>query len=198
MSTKQTKSSPLPWLIGGGAALAVLAVILVRRSRAKAAAPTQPQLAPEPQLAPQSVPAPSESAVPQEPVLQRPQAAPVSTARVSTARVATAPPRAAPQAAPPRQSTQGPAVLPTIQRQARLTEATASSSAAIRVLQHQLQYLGYEITRVDGRPSAELSRATLSFENDAGLHHFTSNLELLIAVDQRYGHVFDPNNRGVA
>jgi hypothetical protein len=184
------KSNPLPWVIGGGAAaLAVLAIVLVRRSRAKAAELASQQLAPpaEP-IEPMFVSSPSQSTVPQEPVLQRPATpapAPTSPARTTT------------QAAPPRPSTR-PAVLPVVQRQPALTAASATSAASIRILQHQLQYLGYDITAIDGRAGPELSRATLAFENDAGLDHFTSNLDLLIAVDQRYGHVFDPNNRGLA
>jgi len=166
--------NPLPWLIGGGAALTVLAVVLVRRALAKSAtpqsAPDQSPLAlPETVAVVPPVPTPA-VAVQHAPAVQRP-----------------------PTQTPPR-----PAPLPTIVRQPSLTASSASSAAAIRILQHQLQSLGYTITRIDGRPGPELSQATLSFENDAGMDHFASNLELLLAVDAWYGHVFDPMNRGVA
>lgn len=65
----------------------------------------------------------------------------------------------------------------------------------IRILQQQLQQLGYTITRIDGRPSTELQQATLAFENQHRLSHFTPNLELLLAVDSVYGEMFDPYNR---
>ena len=89
----------------------------------------------------------------------------------------------------------GPTPLPvpiSIVRQGSLESPT--SSAVVRVLQTQLKQLGYRITRIDGRAGPELRAATIAFENDNGLSTFTPNLELLLAVDRRYGEVFDPQN----
>jgi hypothetical protein len=113
--------------------------------------------------------------------------------------------RSAHAAAPPAEPIVPPAPIPlsphpapappapnAIVRQGSLNAPT--SPAVVRVLQRQLQQLGYHITRVDGRLSPELRQATIAFENDLHLDRFTSNLELLLAVDTRYGEVFDPTN----
>lgn len=64
------------------------------------------------------------------------------------------------------------------------------SPAAIRVLQQQLFNLGYEITAVDGIYGPETEAAVDFFIVDAGLAPDTGGLQIMLAVDTRYTHVF--------
>lgn len=78
---------------------------------------------------------------------------------------------------------------PTFVRQAEPPVPTSHS--AIRVLQQQLKDLGYHVTSIDGSFGPETIAAAASFVAHQGLSPETTDLELMLAVDQQYAYFFD-------
>lgn len=72
----------------------------------------------------------------------------------------------------------------------RQSNPPTESAASVRVLQQQLQDLGYAVTRVDGRQSEELNREIRRYIANNTLPQNIDPIELMRAVDAEYLRVF--------
>jgi len=172
--------SNLPWIVGGAVTLAAIAGVILWRRGISAAKD-------------RALAARTESG--SSPALRQDVHIDSDSPRMINDPVAIEPPRSSVARSPAPTPTRAPLrPLPTIRRQGVLTAASPHDGPAIRIMQQQLKDLGYTIMHVDGVYGPETTLAVESFRTDSGLAPDSGALAVLIAVDMRYAHVFDPRH----